>query len=65
VGLTTGEVVVTEGGDRLREGAQVILPQATPARPTAGAPGSTPPSGKRPDGAKGTRRAHPHPSPSQ
>ncbi len=38
-GLTTGEVVVTEGGDRLREGAQVILPQATPVhRPPARRP---------------------------
>lgn len=64
-GLAAGEVVVTEGGDRLREGAQVILPQATPARPTAAAPGSTPPSGKRPGGAKGTHRQRPPPSPSQ
>ncbi len=64
-GLAAGEVVVTEGGDRLREGAQVILPQATQARPTAAAPDSTPPSGKRPGGAKGTQRQRPPPSPSQ
>jgi multidrug efflux system membrane fusion protein len=64
-GLAAGELVVTEGGDRLREGAQVILPQATQARPTGGAPTATPPAGTRPGGAKGTRRAHPRPNPSQ
>src|ERR1700689_4499520 len=35
-GLKPGEVVVTEGGDRLRDGAQVQLPSSTPA-PAAGA----------------------------
>jgi membrane fusion protein, multidrug efflux system len=35
-GLKAGEVVVTEGGDRLRDGAQVLLPNAAPA-PAAGA----------------------------
>ena len=35
-GLKVGEVVVTEGGDRLRDGAQVQLPNSTPA-PAAGA----------------------------
>ena len=29
-GLTAGDVVVTEGGDRLRDGAPVVLPGATP-----------------------------------
>ncbi|HEY2781052.1 MAG TPA: efflux RND transporter periplasmic adaptor subunit [Steroidobacteraceae bacterium] len=41
-GLKTGEVVVTEGGDRLRDGADVILPNAAaaPAKatPKPGAP---------------------------
>ena len=31
-GLAAGDVVVTEGGDRLRDGAQVMLPDAAPAR---------------------------------
>ena len=30
-GLKTGDVVVTEGGDRLRDGARVVLPSAAPA----------------------------------
>lgn len=30
-GLGAGDIVVTEGGDRLRDGATVILPSATPA----------------------------------
>jgi multidrug efflux system membrane fusion protein len=34
-GLKAGERVVTEGGDRLREGAAVMLPEATPAAATA------------------------------
>ena len=36
-GLKAGDVVVTEGGDRLREGAQVILPAAVPAAGAANA----------------------------
>jgi multidrug efflux system membrane fusion protein len=38
-GLAPGDIVVTEGGDRLRDGAKVLLPAATPVhqRP-AGAP---------------------------
>lgn len=37
-GLKAGEIVVTEGGDRLREGAQVLLPNSAPvAAPTGGA----------------------------
>ena len=39
-GLKTGDVVVTEGGDRLREGATVMLPQASAAAPS-------PPSSQR------------------
>jgi membrane fusion protein, multidrug efflux system len=51
-GLKAGEVVVTEGGDRLRDGAQVILPNSAPA-PAAGAK----PPGKPGDpAAPGTRR---------
>jgi membrane fusion protein, multidrug efflux system len=32
-GLSAGESVVTEGGDRLRDGAKVVLPQAAAATP--------------------------------
>jgi multidrug efflux system membrane fusion protein len=44
-GLAVGETVVTEGGDRLREGAQVLLPSPAGAPPAAaskapGAPGA-------------------------
>jgi multidrug efflux system membrane fusion protein len=35
-GLAAGEQVVTEGGDRLRDGAKVQLPQAAAAAPAAG-----------------------------
>jgi multidrug efflux system membrane fusion protein len=42
-GLSVGEVVVTEGGDRLRDGADVQLP--SPAGPAAAAP---PPANARP-----------------
>jgi len=37
-GLTAGETVVTEGGDRLRDGAKVQLPQAAAEHPTLNAP---------------------------
>jgi multidrug efflux system membrane fusion protein len=36
-GLKVGETVVTEGGDRLRDGAKVILPGAEPAHVGAAA----------------------------
>jgi multidrug efflux system membrane fusion protein len=41
-GLAVGELVVTEGGDRLRDGAQVMLPQAAAAGPASAvkAPGT-------------------------
>jgi multidrug efflux system membrane fusion protein len=51
-GLKAGEIVVTEGADRLRDGAQVQLPNAAP--PPARA---TPPQGKpATPGAQGQRR---------
>ena len=37
-GLQAGDIVVTEGGDRLRDGASVILPANTPQHPTTAAP---------------------------
>jgi membrane fusion protein, multidrug efflux system len=50
-GLAAGDIVVTEGGDRLRDGAKVLVPGASgaaPAGPPAGAPGekSAGPGGK-------------------
>jgi multidrug efflux system membrane fusion protein len=45
-GVTPGAVVVTEGGDRLRDGAPVSLPGAAPASArTANAAGATPAAG--------------------
>lgn len=38
-GLADGDIVVTEGGDRLHEGAQVILPGAPPRTPGGKPPG--------------------------
>jgi len=38
-GLAAGEIVVTEGADRLRDGAQVLLPDSKPAGPVGTAPG--------------------------
>ncbi len=37
-GLKAGDIVVTEGGDRLRDGATVTLPQGTPGAATGAAP---------------------------
>jgi multidrug efflux system membrane fusion protein len=37
-GLQAGDIVVTEGGDRLRDGASVILPANTPQHPQTAAP---------------------------
>jgi multidrug efflux system membrane fusion protein len=42
-GLKAGDIVVTEGGDRLRDGATVVLPTASAA---AGAAPPSPPQGK-------------------
>jgi multidrug efflux system membrane fusion protein len=57
-GLKSGEIVVTEGGDRLREGAQVILPNSAPSPAAGGAPGAGKPAAAGAPGAHhgGTRR---------
>ena len=47
-GLAPDDVVVTDGADRISDGAQVLLPGQTP--PPAGAPRVR---GKRPDGQRG------------
>ena len=49
-GLQAGQTVITEGGDRLREGAPVVLPGQ---RPTAGGVGG---AGGRHGGRRGGRR---------
>ncbi len=59
-GLNAGEVVVTEGGDRLRDGAHVQLPSAAPAAPPSG---GVRPGGARP-GKPGSHRSRTH-KPSQ
>ncbi|HEX3950471.1 MAG TPA: efflux RND transporter periplasmic adaptor subunit [Steroidobacteraceae bacterium] len=59
-GLKTGDVVVTEGGDRLRDGAPVLLPNAAPAPAKAAAkPGAPAAAGAR----RGKGRGKPSSSP--
>ena len=55
-GLKPGEVIVTEGGDRLREGARVTLPDSAPvaAAPVAAAPVAAPAHGAAQPGKPGT-----------
>ncbi len=53
-GLKEGERVVTEGGDRLKDGSSVQLPTDAP-RPRSGASGAAGPR----DGASGARRRRP------
>jgi len=68
-GLKPGDIVVTEGADRLRDGAQVQLPKGAPSRaaapqgaaPPHGEPGAPAPSGTR---RRGTGGGRPPPSPS-
>ncbi len=55
-GLRAGEAVVTEGGDRLRDGAQVQLPGAAAKPPGDGRPGGP--------GSPGPRRPRNQPKPS-
>jgi multidrug efflux system membrane fusion protein len=51
-GVAAGDVVVTEGGDRLRDGAPVQLPAAAPAPAASAAPAPAPAAtDKRPPGA--------------
>ncbi|MFI4891740.1 MAG: MdtA/MuxA family multidrug efflux RND transporter periplasmic adaptor subunit [Steroidobacterales bacterium] len=56
-GLAVGDLVVTEGGDRLRDGATVMLPSATPvhAKPAPG------PAAGKTDGSR--RRSKPASTP--
>ena len=62
-GLAAGESVVTEGGDRLRDGAAVQLPNATPApAATAHPPGSARPGTP---GSPGAHHPRTHAKPAQ
>ena len=58
-GLTPGQVVVTEGGDRLRDGVPVSVPGATPppvrAADANAGPGTTPATGTHNHTGKGRR----------
>jgi multidrug efflux system membrane fusion protein len=56
-GLSVGEVVVTEGGDRLRDGAQVQLPSAAGPAATAHPSGAAA-SHDAPPGAPGSSGPH-------
>jgi len=63
-GLAAGEIVVTEGGDRLRDGAQVQLPGAAPAgRADTAAPAGS--AKGPPKGAHGTQHQRQQPKPAQ
>ena len=54
-GLSVGDVVVTEGGDRLRDGAQVELPANTPVHTPPNKPANT--NGfRRRSGGQGSNR---------
>jgi multidrug efflux system membrane fusion protein len=57
-GLAAGEIVVTEGGDRLRDGAKVLLPDTV--KPATAPPGEKP--GARTGGPGSHRHAHPKPA---
>jgi membrane fusion protein, multidrug efflux system len=61
-GLKAGEVVVTEGGDRLRDGAQIQLPAA--AAPAAARPAGKPGTQNSP-GTPGARKNRQHGKPPQ
>ncbi len=56
-GLAAGDAVVTQGGDRLRDGAAVQLPAAAPTSPAGTPAAGAHAPGTRPPGAH--RRAHP------
>src|SRR3984957_10980276 len=62
-GLSAGEVVVTEGGDRLRDGAQVQLPAAAPVA-AAHPPGAARPATPGSPGTPGPHRPRTHAKPS-
>ncbi len=62
-GLKPGEIVVTEGGDRLREGAQVTLPDSAPV--AAPAKAAAQPGKPGTPGTPGARRGRSRGKPPQ
>ena len=52
-GLEPGQRVVTDGADRLRDGAKVVVPDAKPERPAAD--GQPPANGQQPNGRRRRR----------
>ena len=62
-GLKSGEIVVTEGGDRLRDGAQVQLPSSAPAPAAAAQPPGQPATPGTPGARRGKGRGKPPSSP--
>jgi membrane fusion protein, multidrug efflux system len=63
-GLSAGEVVVTEGGDRLRDGAQVQLPAAAAPVAATHPPGSARPGTPGSPATPGSHRPRTHAKPS-
>ncbi len=61
-GLKVVEVVVTEGGDRLRDGAQVQLPSAAPPPAPGAQPAGKPGTPAAPAARRGKGRGKPAPS---
>jgi multidrug efflux system membrane fusion protein len=59
-GLAAGDLVVTEGGDRLREGATVLLPSAAPNAPASASPPNAHP-GAKPSGTHHHQHANASP----
>jgi multidrug efflux system membrane fusion protein len=64
-GLKPGEVVVTEGGDRLREGAQVTLPSSAPVAAPAAGNATAQPGKPGAPGTPGARRGRSRGKPPQ
>jgi multidrug efflux system membrane fusion protein len=62
-GLKPGEIVVTEGGDRLRDGAQVQLPNMGPAPAAAAQAAGKPATPGTPGARRGKGRGKPPSSP--
>ncbi|MBO9513359.1 MAG: efflux RND transporter periplasmic adaptor subunit [Variovorax sp.] len=60
-GVKEGELVVTEGGDRLKDGARVQLQGEKPAPPRQGANGQRGPRGPNGEGPQQGRRQRPPP----
>jgi membrane fusion protein, multidrug efflux system len=60
-GLQPGDVVVTEGGDRLRDGAAVLLPADTPKHPQTAEPQHKRAGGPKGQGQRRNRGQQPAP----